>query len=87
MDCIVIGYANNSSAYHFLVHKSETSNFHKNTIMESRKAMFRLEKDSSSVKLSLGTISKNGQDQREEIDMSLDVTKGLKHQLPLVRTF
>lgn len=52
--------------------------------------MFRLEKESSSVKLSLGTISKNSQesqDQREEIDMSLDVTKGLKHQLPLVRTF
>ena len=40
MDCIFIGYAHNSSAYRFLVHKSEIPNIHRNTIMESRNACF-----------------------------------------------
>ena len=38
VDCIFIGYAQNSSAYRFLVHKSDISDIHKNTIMESRSA-------------------------------------------------
>mgnify|MGYP003702717001 FL=1 len=40
MDCIFIGYAHNSSAYRFLVHKSEIPDIHRNTIMESRNACF-----------------------------------------------
>ena len=40
MNCIFIGYAHNSSAYRFLVHKSETSDIHRNTIMELRNACF-----------------------------------------------
>ena len=40
VDCIFIGYAHNSSAYRFLVHKSEIPDINKNTIMESRNASF-----------------------------------------------
>ncbi|CAL5410917.1 unnamed protein product [Camellia sinensis] len=40
VDCIFIGYAHNSSAYRFLVHKSEIPDIHRNTIMESRNACF-----------------------------------------------
>ncbi|KAB2622339.1 DNA polymerase zeta catalytic subunit-like [Pyrus ussuriensis x Pyrus communis] len=35
VDCIFIGHANNSSAYRFLVHKSEIADIHINTILES----------------------------------------------------
>ena len=40
IDCIFIRYAQNSSAHRFLVYKSDISDIHKNTIMESRNAMF-----------------------------------------------
>ncbi|XP_073152463.1 uncharacterized protein [Henckelia pumila] len=40
VDCIFIGYANNSSAYRFLVHKSVIPDIHENTIIESRNAAF-----------------------------------------------
>ena len=40
IDCIFIGYAQNSSAYHFLVHKLDISDIQENTIMESRNASF-----------------------------------------------
>lgn len=40
IDCIFIGYANNSSAYWFLVHKFEILDVHVNTIIESRNAYF-----------------------------------------------
>jgi len=36
MDCIFIGYALNSSAYRFLVHKSEIPDIHVNMIIECR---------------------------------------------------
>ena len=38
IDCIFIGYANNSSAYRFLVHKSGIPDIHEDTIIESRNA-------------------------------------------------
>ena len=38
VDCVFIGYAHNSSAYHFLIHKLEIFNMHVNTIIESRNA-------------------------------------------------
>ena len=40
IDCIFIGYANNSSAYRFLVYKSEIPDVHVNPIIESRNAAF-----------------------------------------------
>ena len=30
VDCVFIGYAQNSNAYHFLVHKSEDASFFEN---------------------------------------------------------
>ena len=40
VDCIFIGYAQNSNAYRFLVYKFEILDIHKNTIMKSRNASF-----------------------------------------------
>ena len=40
MDCIFIGYALNSSAYKFLVHKSEIPDIHVNMIIEFREMFF-----------------------------------------------
>ena len=40
IDCVFIGYAQNSNAYRFLVHKSEIPDIHVNTIIESRDASF-----------------------------------------------
>ncbi|GAB2278393.1 hypothetical protein Dimus_039287 [Dionaea muscipula] len=40
VDCVFIGYAQNSSAYRFLVHESDNPDVHKNTIMESRNVVF-----------------------------------------------
>ncbi|GJT67365.1 retrovirus-related pol polyprotein from transposon TNT 1-94 [Tanacetum coccineum] len=38
--CIFIGYAKNSTAYHFIVHESKNPDIQKNTVMESRNASF-----------------------------------------------
>ena len=40
MDTVFIGYAENSSAYRFLVTNSEVSEISNNTILESRDATF-----------------------------------------------
>ena len=40
IDCVFIGFANNSAAYRFLVIKCEVSNVHVNTIIESNDAEF-----------------------------------------------
>ena len=40
IDCIFIGYANNSSAYRFLIHKFGIPDIHEDTIIESRNASF-----------------------------------------------
>jgi len=40
VDCVFIGYTYNSSAYRFLVYKSNIKNIHPNIIMESRNATF-----------------------------------------------
>ena len=40
IDCVLIGYANNSSAYRFLIYKSDILDMHVNTIIESRNASF-----------------------------------------------
>ena len=40
MNCIFIGYSDNSSAYWFLIHKSEVLDMHENTIIEFKNAYF-----------------------------------------------
>ena len=40
VDCVFIGYANNSSAYRFLICKSDIPDMHVNTIIDSRNASF-----------------------------------------------
>ena len=40
VDCIFIGYANNSSAYRFIVHKSDIPDMNVGMTMESRNAVF-----------------------------------------------
>ena len=40
VDCIFIGYAKNSSAYRFIIHKSEHSEMHVNAIIESQNVSF-----------------------------------------------
>lgn len=40
VDCIFLGYAINSSAYRFLVHKSDNPNVHVNAVIESRNVIF-----------------------------------------------
>ena len=40
IDCVFIGFANNSAAYRFIVIKYEVSNVHVNTIIESNDAEF-----------------------------------------------
>ena len=40
IDCVFISYANNSSAYRFLVYKLDILDIHENTIIESRNAPF-----------------------------------------------
>lgn len=40
VDCVFIGYAQDSSAYRFLIHKSDNSKMHVNTIIEVRDASF-----------------------------------------------
>ena len=40
VDCVFIGYAQNSSAYRFLVYESKNPKIHKDTIMESRNPSF-----------------------------------------------
>jgi hypothetical protein len=40
IDCVFIGYAHNSSAYRFLIRKSDILDMHENTIIESKNASF-----------------------------------------------
>ena len=77
VDCIFIGYAQNSSAYRFLVHESKNPEIHKNTIMESRNASFFEDvfpckskgNDPSSSKRTFETIEEISQDQDQEVEV------------------
>ena len=70
VDCIFIGYAQNSSAYRFLVYKSEIPDIHRNTIMESRNTSFFEHifpyKGPSSSMRTYETMNKDSQDQDQE---------------------
>ena len=72
VDCVFIGYAHNSSAYRFLIHKSEIPDMHPNTIIESRNASFfehvfpyKPSQESSSPKSTHDTVSSSNQNQQE----------------------
>ena len=72
VDCLFVGYAQNSSAYQFLVYKSEILDIHKNTIMESRNASFfeyifpsKSDERPSSSKRTYETMNKDSRDQNQ----------------------
>ena len=69
------GYAHNSTAYRFFVHKSNIPNIHKNMIMEMRNASLfedvfpcKSKEEPSSSKRVLETINENSQDQDGEVE-------------------
>uniref|UniRef100_A0A2N9F9L9 Integrase catalytic domain-containing protein n=1 Tax=Fagus sylvatica TaxID=28930 RepID=A0A2N9F9L9_FAGSY len=70
VDCVFIGYAHNSSAYRFLIHKSDIPDMHVNTIIESRNASFFEEifpckptQETNSLKRNLESTSSTSHDQ------------------------
>ncbi|XXG46721.1 hypothetical protein AAC387_Pa02g1495 [Persea americana] len=72
VDCVFIGYAHNSSAYRFPIHKSKIPDIHPNTIIESRNALFfehlfayKPSQESSSSKRTHDTASSSNQNQQE----------------------
>ena len=74
IDCLFIGYAHNSSAYRFLVHKSENPDIHKNTIMESRNAsffedVFPYKEEYSYQKRTFENVGENSKTQEENVDV------------------
>ena len=79
IDCVFIGYANNSNAYRFLVYDSSIPDIHKNTIMESRNASFfenvfpcKSIKEASMSKRAHETIEENSQDQNLEEEIEVE---------------
>ena len=73
INCIFIGYAQNSSAYRFLVYKFEILDIHKNTIMESRNPLFfehifpcKSDEGPSLSKRTYETMNEDSQDQNQE---------------------
>ena len=76
VDCIFNGYAHNNTTYRFLVHESNITDIHKNTIMESRNASLfenvfpcKSKKELRSSKRVLETINENSQDQDDEVEL------------------
>ena len=76
IDCIFICYAQNSSAYQFLVYKSKILDIHKNTIMESRNVLFfehifpcKSDEGPSSSKRTYETMNEDSQNQNQEQDV------------------
>ena len=73
VDCVFIGYAHNSSAYRFLIHKSEIFYMHVNTIIESRNASFfekvfpyKSTQGSNSIKRTHDTVISSSQGQQDD---------------------
>ena len=73
INCIFIGYAQNSSTYRFLVYKFEILDIHKNTIMESRNVSFfehifpcKSDEGLSSSKPTYETMNEDSQDKNQE---------------------
>ena len=73
IDCIFIGYANDSSAYRFLVNKSDNPDAHVGTIIESRNASFfehvfpcKITQEISSSNGTYETVIGSNQDQEDK---------------------
>ena len=73
VDCVFIGYAHNSCAYRFLIHKSEIIDMHGNTIIESRNASFfenvfpyKSTQESNSSKMTHDTAIGSSQGQQDD---------------------
>ena len=82
VDCIFIGYVHNSNAYQFLVHDSNITDIHKNTIMKSRNASFfedvfpcKFNKEPGSSKLKLETIKEIVKIKMKIVRLNLDTVK------------
>ena len=70
VDCVFIGYTHNSNAYRFFIHKSDISDMHVNTIIESRNTLFFKEifpckptQETNSLKRNLESTSSTSHDQ------------------------
>ena len=73
VDCVFIGYAHNSSAYRFLIHKLEIIDMHANTVIESRNASFfenvfpyKSTQESNSSKMTHDTVIGSSQGQQDD---------------------
>ena len=71
-----LGYEHNSSAYRFLIQKSNILDIHKNMIMELRNASLfedvfpcKFKEEPSSSKHKLETINENSQDRNEDSEV------------------
>ena len=76
VDCVFIGYAHNSSAYCFLIHKSEIIDMHANTIIESRNASlfenvfpYKSTRESNSSKRTHDTAIGSSQGQQDDDEL------------------
>ena len=79
VDCIFIGYAMNCSAYRFLIYKSEHSEMHVNTIIESQNASFfehvfpnKTGQETSTNKRSYDAITSHDLEQYQEQEQEID---------------
>ena len=77
-----IGYAQNNSAYRFLVYECAIPDIHKNTYMESKNTSFfehifsyRSIGESNSVKRTLHPANESSQDQEDEFEIELRRSK------------
>ena len=95
IDCVFIGYAHNSSAYRFLIHKSEIIDMHANTIIESRNASFfenvfpyKSTQESNSSKRTHDTAIGSSQDQQnDDVPRHSKITRTSKSFGPYFLTY
>ena len=85
IDCIFIGYAQNSATYRFLVHESNIPDIHKNTIMESRNASFfesvfpcKFKVEPNSSKRAFETTNEISQDGNDTIEVEPRCSKRVR---------
>ena len=88
VDCVFIDYAHNSTAYRFLIYKSDIPDLHVNTIIESRNASFFEEifpykstQELSSLKRNFESTSNTSHDQelmKERNEVELRCSKRAK---------
>ena len=97
IDCVLIGYAHNNSAYRFLIHKSNVLDMNVNIIIELRNVVYFEEmfpykstQVSSSLKRKFESTSSSLMIKswwKRGMRLNLGIVRGLKHQNCLVRIF